>query len=422
MEEALRLKPTVTIDKFDSAIKENTYIIVNENRQWTISQLIYDIILLLDGNHTIDEILAKLQQQYGNRLSETNLQYIINEMFIKNGLICGYEIDPSKANSNKNKNLWAKKSIIHSKVINRIRIFTALFHPKYFKGLFMMFFLLQIGIVIYLLLNINLFSLNIYSTMGFHDYVGMVILIFSATFLHELGHASATMANGLISGDIGIGIYFIMPVLYTDVSQIWKLDKKDRVKVDIGGLYFNMIFNVLLFIIFLVFRDIRFLFILFLFTGQILMTLNPFLKMDGYWCFADIIGIPNLHKVAKNNTLNIVRRLFRRKPKGEVYNFGEREKKYINIYSFLTMFYYIGFYGWLASMSFKALSNISYLINQIINVFVTDVSITDQVLMLGKVISNDLLYYIVIVLLIRYAMVGIFKFKKFIIRRRGVYE
>lgn len=47
------------------------------------------------------------------------------------------------------------------------------------------------------------------------------ILFLFLLFIHELGHAAAAYAYGIKPKEIAFGIYFIFPVLYTNVSGIW---------------------------------------------------------------------------------------------------------------------------------------------------------------------------------------------------------
>ena len=52
---------------------------------------------------------------------------------------------------------------------------------------------------------------------------GLLIFMLVSSFFHELGHASACKYCGVKHGSIGLGLYLNFPVLYTDVTEIWKL-------------------------------------------------------------------------------------------------------------------------------------------------------------------------------------------------------
>jgi putative peptide zinc metalloprotease protein len=132
--------------------------------------------------------------------------------------------------------------------------------------------------------------------------------------LHELGHASAAAAYGARPGVIGLGLYLIFPVFYADVTHVWSLTPRQRVVVNLGGIYFQLLCNLILIGLArcagpvgsvchaLVFVNI----------GVALFNLNPFLKFDGYWVYADLFGLPNLRRASRELALATLRRLCRR--------------------------------------------------------------------------------------------------------------
>ena len=66
------------------------------------------------------------------------------------------------------------------------------------------------------------------------------LAVFSAGF-HEFGHAAATRYGGGTPGGMGMGIYMVWPAFYTDVTDAYRLPRRDRLRVDLGGLYFNAV-------------------------------------------------------------------------------------------------------------------------------------------------------------------------------------
>ena len=60
-----------------------------------------------------------------------------------------------------------------------------------------------------------------------------MFFIFSS-LIHELGHASACHYFQIPHGNIGFGLYLNIPVFYTDVSQAWKLTRRERFLINIG--------------------------------------------------------------------------------------------------------------------------------------------------------------------------------------------
>ncbi len=120
---------------------------------------------------------------------------------------------------------------------------------------------------------------------------GLVLLLLLA---HELGHAAACAANGVRPGPIGVTIYLVFPAFYADVSSAWVLTRRQRLRVDIGGVQLQLLATAMIALAaVLTGSDILQAGVLFS-VGTVAMTLNPVLKMDGYWLLADALGVPNL--------------------------------------------------------------------------------------------------------------------------------
>ncbi|MEA2450531.1 MAG: putative peptide zinc metalloprotease protein, partial [Thermoleophilaceae bacterium] len=69
--------------------------------------------------------------------------------------------------------------------------------------------------------------------------VGAVVL---ATAFHEIGHATALRYGGGEPGVMGVGLYIVWPAFYTDITDSYRLGKRGRLRTDLGGMYFNAVF------------------------------------------------------------------------------------------------------------------------------------------------------------------------------------
>ncbi len=119
-------------------------------------------------------------------------------------------------------------------------------------------------------------------------------------FFHEVGHATAAARFGVAPKAIGFGFYLIFPVFYTDVTNVWKLDKRQRIIVNLAGVYFQLLFSVALIGMFYLVPAANDLgrtvtgTVLSMNVFVVLYSLNPFLRNDGYWVYSDFFEIPNL--------------------------------------------------------------------------------------------------------------------------------
>lgn len=142
------------------------------------------------------------------------------------------------------------------------------------------------------------------------------ILMGVSVLFHELGHAAALIRGGGKPGRIGGGFYLFMPVMFAEVTHAWKLNRKERLLVNVGGMYFEWLFASLL-CLFSTVLDLRFgqlaaLIILY----RTVWNLNPFLRSDGYWILSDWFGESSLMKSSKDSLRKVLGRLAGRKKSG----------------------------------------------------------------------------------------------------------
>ncbi|WP_437686657.1 DUF3105 domain-containing protein [Sorangium sp. So ce176] len=120
----------------------------------------------------------------------------------------------------------------------------------------------------------------------------MGVMVVSSVF-HEFGHASALRYGGGKARGMGVGLYLVYPAFYTDVSDSYRLSRVARVRTDLGGFYFHLIFAMGIMAVYLVTRQEFLLVVVVLINGNIGHQLLPYVRMDGYWALADITGIPD---------------------------------------------------------------------------------------------------------------------------------
>lgn len=138
------------------------------------------------------------------------------------------------------------------------------------------------------------FTLPFNMEFGATDFVVGYALFSIALFLHEFGHSSACAYYGARPSEVGFTLYLIYPALYSNVSNAWQLKRYERVVVDVGGLYFQSVaaagFIVLYGMTGWGAAEVAIL----LCVGSMVFSLNPILRMDGYWMLADALGVTNL--------------------------------------------------------------------------------------------------------------------------------
>jgi putative peptide zinc metalloprotease protein len=111
---------------------------------------------------------------------------------------------------------------------------------------------------------------------------------------HEMGHASACRYGGATPGEIGGGLYLMWPALYTNVTDAYRLGRAGRVRTDLGGIYFNAVFSVVLGAIYAITGYPPLILAVVTTTILMLEQLLPFVRFDGYWIVSDLAGVPDL--------------------------------------------------------------------------------------------------------------------------------
>lgn len=148
-----------------------------------------------------------------------------------------------------------------------------------------------------------------FSAAGF--WTGYALLLVSV-LIHELGHASACAYYGAQPSDIGATLYLIYPALYSNVSAAWRLSRGQRVVVDLGGAYFQLLTGAVYMAGYAMsgWRPFRVGYLMIL--GSMVFSLNPIFRFDGYWVVADALGVTNLGRQPGRVLRHLVQRLRRR--------------------------------------------------------------------------------------------------------------
>ena len=117
--------------------------------------------------------------------------------------------------------------------------------------------------------------------------------VLSAAF-HECGHATGCRYGGARPGVVGVGIYLVWPSFFTNVTDSYRLSRAGRLRTDLGGLYFNLIFMLALAGIYAATSAEVLLLVIAVTHLEMLEQLLPFVRFDGYFILSDLAGVPDL--------------------------------------------------------------------------------------------------------------------------------
>jgi putative peptide zinc metalloprotease protein len=270
------------INKNDFFIHQTTY-----DHRIKISSALYDFIQLIDNQKELKNIVSDYNVKYNSTLTYDFAYDFLYAKLAKFGIIesANITIKPNLKPS------YLKLSfiVINEKTVSKLtKYLRFLFVPKVLKSIFVLS--LVVLIICFYLFNDQI----LHTSIAKSEWLFFFLLSFVGVTFHEFGHASAAHHYGAKHGGIGGGFYLFMPVYYADVTDIWKLSKKQRIIVNLAGMYFELVY--VIFLIFIGFiLNLQLLIILAcIFSMSILHSLNPFVRSDGYWVLSDAIEKPNM--------------------------------------------------------------------------------------------------------------------------------
>jgi putative peptide zinc metalloprotease protein len=142
---------------------------------------------------------------------------------------------------------------------------------------------------------------HFFSWRGAVTYGLALILVKSA---HELGHAFTAVRFGCRVPSMGICFLVMFPVLYTDVTDAWRLrDRRQRLMIGGAGVAVELCLACLATFLWAflpegILKSLAFSIATIGWILSLLINLNPLMRFDGYYLFADAIGIDNLQSRA----------------------------------------------------------------------------------------------------------------------------
>ena len=297
------------------------------NYRLVIDDKSFTIISLINNENSIIDISEKFNNIYNSKLTPKEVYLILENKFVEYGIVIlnkEFEATPKKVEIH----LRLSIILLNEKIVNKI---ASIFVFLFYKNTFFYLSIICISFILFVLSNnTSIFLAKINSPMN-GNILYFVLLFEFTSFLHEFGHSTACKKFGAKPGGIGFGFYYIIPVLFSDVSDAWKLDSKKRVIVNFAGIYFEIIFSSLSLLIYLFSSFDFFLIFPLLLLLDTLHNLNPFLKFDGYWILSDLIKIPNLHKTSNKTFIKFVKK--------QPIEFSFRKKWFLIIYEILSKVY-----------------------------------------------------------------------------------
>jgi putative peptide zinc metalloprotease protein len=262
-----------------------------------LTPLLYAVLEAIDGHRTPGEVAEVVAEKTNRGVTADNVATLVQSQLRPLGLLrLADGSEPEVKKSNPLLGLRFKYVVTDPAKTRRLTApFAALFAPVVVVALTLAF-LATSGWV--------LFEKGLAAaTHQAFDRPGLLLLVFAVTILsagfHEFGHAAACRYGGATPGAMGAGLYLVWPAFYTEVTDSYRLGRAGRVRVDLGGLYFNAIVAVVMFGVWAATQFDALLLIIAAQVLQMIRQLAPFVRFDGYHILADLTGVPDLYSRIK---------------------------------------------------------------------------------------------------------------------------
>jgi putative peptide zinc metalloprotease protein len=257
-----------------------------------LPKLLYLLVEAADGSSE-EDIAERVSRAFGRGLTADQVRFLAEEKLRPLGVLAplGGSSAPELNRSDPLLALKLRTAVVPPALVNAL---TTIFRPLFLPPVVVAVVAGLVGLDLWLFLVHGVAqSLRqaLYNPAFILLILGLVVL--SAAF-HECGHATACAYGGATPGAMGVGIYIVWPALYTDVTDAYRLGRGGRLRTDLGGVYFNVVFILATAGAYFLTGFEPLLLIIPLQHMEILHQFLPFIRLDGYYIVSDLTGVPDM--------------------------------------------------------------------------------------------------------------------------------
>ncbi len=259
-----------------------------------LSELLNVTLEHLDGR-PVEQVAAAVSARIGRELGVDGVEFLVEHKLAPLGLVAtpGVPEAPAPAAEEGVLTLAGRRTVLRAPTVN---VLARAMRPFFWQVTVVL--VLEAALVgDYLAFTRHDVGASITSVITTPTQLLLVLVLMVASMLfHEVGHAAGARYGGARPGVIGMGLYVVWPAFYTDVTDAYRLGRAGRLRTDLGGVYFNVVFLLALLglhewtgaPVFLVAAVLTHL--------EILQQLLPIVRLDGYFIVGDLVGVPDLFR------------------------------------------------------------------------------------------------------------------------------
>ena len=290
-----------------SGFRDERYLIRRADGQVVlVSELLYRVVEAADGERDHAAVAAAVTAATQRRLSTDNLTFLLEAKLQPLGLVAiGADATPTVTRADPLLALTARFVLVPERWVRRLAV---VFSPLFLPFVPVVAVVGLVGLDRWLFFDHGVGSAV--NEIGAHPVHLLVVsgLVVASMLFHECGHAAGCRYGGGRPGGIGAGLYLIFPAFYTNVTDAYRLDRRARLRTDLGGIYFNVVSILGLGAIFATTGWAPLVLVIVLIHVEILQQLLPFVRFDGYYILSDLVGIPDLFARVRPVLRSVIRR------------------------------------------------------------------------------------------------------------------
>ena len=278
----------------ESGFRDRQWLVKRGGHFIQLSELLYRVAEKADGASTHEEMAEALTRSTDYAFTAENVRQFLRGKLLPLGLVApvgdGTGSGGQRAAGVSPLRVNARTELLGPGAINQITgPLHVLFHP---------FVLVPVLVVVVLAQAWVFLTHGLGGALREVLYApGLILVVLGILFVsgvvHEFGHAAALRYGGGEVRGMGAGFYLVYPVLYTDTTDAYRLGRWARVRTDLGGFYFHLIFAFGLVCLYAVTGWEFLLLAVLMMDMGIVYQCMPFVRFDGYWALADLTGIPD---------------------------------------------------------------------------------------------------------------------------------
>jgi len=269
-----------------------------------VSGLLHLVVSSIDGTRDVGQIAARVSSQQKLRLAADDVEYLLERKLAPLGLLVGASEGVLLERPDPLLGLKFRVGIIPARAVRAVG---ALFAPLFFPAIVA---LMIAGLVAFDVWLVAWHPVDRELILGLLRQPALLLALTGIAWIsvafHEIGHAAAGRYSGMMPGRMGVGLYIIWPVFYTDVTESYRLGRGGRLRIDLGGVYFNVIFAIALIGTYFATGFEPLLLAIVSQHLTILTQFLPWLRLDGYWVVSDLIGVSDLFARMRPTLLSFV--------------------------------------------------------------------------------------------------------------------